>query len=573
MKKFVSVLLAVLMVIALFSGMTACSKDDDTEATTTTAKDATTTTVEEEPTYTFKLMQWNVQMDENSEVIVELGKRLGVKFTVYAMLPSEMANKLNILAMSDNLPDVMTSLGAVPLTLREQISAEITVPDIKKYMPEYWKKIVDIQGGEDQAIEKMLTYLGPEGKQYALPIANLDYGMPHASVWRADIVESLGFEIPKTLDECEAVFAAFKADNPDGYPIYDMALANFMGQYVFGAYGITQLWGESWYYDPQTDMVVTAVMTPNYKLAIEKLRDWYEKGYINPEYITANQDKTRASFANGDSLIDTIQSLWVMSSSELNPNGYEAEIRKTQPQAKLAFVGQLQSELYPEVKYSQRTFDSMAGWNMFIGRHNEKSIQPDRFKKLLQTINALGSDQEIYLLANYGIEGKHWEWGSDNEVKPLPGFEPNTDEGKNGRFAAGIDGPTFCSSLAMGSFDLLVNGSKYKKAWDEYATVMDFNGKTKVIQYHVYTATAILNTKTGKLTTKVFDPNGDTILTPELGPVMAKHNNFITGEWPMSQYDSWMEDVREAGIAALEEAYNRLYLASYKKQYEDAMSR
>ena len=138
--------------------------------------------------------------------------------------------------------------------------------DIKKaWSPEAWEYMTD-----------------KEGKIWGIP-----RGEPatHYPIWiRTDWLEKLNLEMPKTLDELEAVLKAFKEQDPDGNGKDDtipmMTDLNGIKNALLGGY--TEHGNSNWI-DPADQKVKPFELDPGYKEFVAKMADWYQKGYIYKE--------------------------------------------------------------------------------------------------------------------------------------------------------------------------------------------------------------------------------------------------------------------------------------------------
>jgi ABC-type glycerol-3-phosphate transport system substrate-binding protein len=121
-----------------------------------------------------------------------------------------------------------------------------------------------------------------EGNIWGIP-----RGMPatHYPIWiRTDWLKKLGLEMPKTLDELEAVLKAFKENDPDGNGKDDtipmMTDVNGIKNAILGGY--TEYGNSNWF-DPADQMLKPVELAPGFKDFVAKMADWYQKGYIYKE--------------------------------------------------------------------------------------------------------------------------------------------------------------------------------------------------------------------------------------------------------------------------------------------------
>ena len=181
------------------------------------------------------------------------------------------------------------------------ILASLTEDEIKENMPSYYEMCKE----QD---ENFFTYSMIDGKNYGITKIKAASGIAQAAVIRADWLKACGFDkVPSTLEELEEVFTAFTYNDPDGNGINDTyALTSGSDKEngkryfssIFGAYGINPF---CW--TVQDNEAVFGFVTEECKDALKLLNSWYEKGLIDPEFVT---DESRTSgtdiaykFANG----------------------------------------------------------------------------------------------------------------------------------------------------------------------------------------------------------------------------------------------------------------------------------
>jgi raffinose/stachyose/melibiose transport system substrate-binding protein len=130
------------------------------------------------------------------------------------------------------------------------------------------------------------------------------WGAPYAAdvigwFYNKDLLDQLGMEPPKTMDDLEAILAASKAagqqpivfGNKDGWPAWHLAY-NLIDQYA-------------------TEDVVTGIVyndegatweNDDIKAGLDKMLDWEHKGYFSSDINAIAQDDATADFVKGKGL-------------------------------------------------------------------------------------------------------------------------------------------------------------------------------------------------------------------------------------------------------------------------------
>ncbi|MCD9024651.1 hypothetical protein [Cohnella silvisoli] len=134
-----------------------------------------------------------------------------------------------------------------------------------------------------------------DGKVYGLPILSDGIGNATTLIVRQDWLDAVGLPAPKTIDDLDKVLDAFTNNDPDKDGKKDTYGINFgwkddfstyLGDtsWLFGAYGaIPQIWTKG----PDGKLAYGSIQ-PEVKDALVKLRDWYSKGYIDPQAALLN---------------------------------------------------------------------------------------------------------------------------------------------------------------------------------------------------------------------------------------------------------------------------------------------
>ncbi|WP_199613969.1 extracellular solute-binding protein [Paenibacillus alkalitolerans] len=130
--------------------------------------------------------------------------------------------------------------------------------------------------------EAWVNMTDKEGNIWGIP-----RGTPsvHYPIWiRTDWLNKLNLEMPKNLDELEAVLKAFKENDPDGNGKDDtipmMTDLNGIKNALLG--GFTEHGNSNWV-DPSDGKIKPFELDPGFKDFVAKMADWYQKGYIYKE--------------------------------------------------------------------------------------------------------------------------------------------------------------------------------------------------------------------------------------------------------------------------------------------------
>lgn len=296
MKKLVSLILAMLMMLSLIPGSSASESKLSEELLTYTALIPEDAHRKVEPKDMALYKDWeaktNVHLEWTTVPIIALNER---KSTIFASgdYPDMFINMLS------NTDVINYGMAGALLDLTPYINEE--------YMPNFTKALKEVP-------DAVSAITMPDGKIYGLPQINMYSVWPGDGVYirtsqmiNADWLSKLGLAMPQTTDELLEVLRAFKTKDPNGNGIadeipysfcYSQGHANGMGDTVFGPFGILGHIGVAGAavlpvssLNVQNGKVFYAVEDERYVKAIQFARTLYEEGLMDPEVFT--QDKAR----------------------------------------------------------------------------------------------------------------------------------------------------------------------------------------------------------------------------------------------------------------------------------------
>ncbi len=249
------------------------------------------------------------------------------------------------------------------------------LPLLEKYSVNYWEII-----NSDPNIYK--NVVNDEGQVPDLIGMYVDYYYTDQGSWiRQDILDEVGKEIPTTIDELDDVLAAFK-DHGMTDPLVVLSEGNC--DLLMKAYGAV---------DTLVDgKVQFAALTDNTREALKKMHEYYEKGYINVDFVTYNYSDTKppqevvlsdnAGIFTED--VASIAGYYLMSNNE---------------KFELAPMGQIRKDKDTRMDYG---FIGVKAADKYSLSLSTNCSDPELAIKYM---DYLFSD-DGFVLANYGIEGE-----------------------------------------------------------------------------------------------------------------------------------------------------------------------
>ncbi|MCD9025801.1 extracellular solute-binding protein [Cohnella silvisoli] len=226
---------------------------------------------------------------------------LGINFKYSWTSPWEndaCATKMRLaLSSGEQLPDVVfvpaDDKGRVLIASLIETGNFMDVNEVfDKYASDKYKDILTNH-------PELWTFAMKDGKHYGIPLTYDPFGNAPLLYIREDWLKKLNLQQPKTIDDLEKVMDAFTNQDPDGNgkkDTYGLALAtkySLLGEtfastgWIFGAYGTVPTY---WIKTADGSLQYGSIQ-PGAKEALSKLRSWYEKGYLDPEFASKDAGK------------------------------------------------------------------------------------------------------------------------------------------------------------------------------------------------------------------------------------------------------------------------------------------
>lgn len=312
---------------------------------------------------------------------------LDVKTTVVTDT-SQYTPKLQARAAGNDLPDLFRT----DATTMAQLVQQGIVGDWKPYlkdMPE-WRKVHD-----SEKFDSVGTF---DGKLYGLTARN---GYPYKGVVavRADWLDKLGLDEPKTLDDYLEVATAFAKDDPDGNgkddtfgwcaaPNADGSVGGF--DPVYGAFGALGTWTE------EGGKLGRIELTDNRRDALEFIHQMDEAGAIDADWKAQKPEDCYTKEQAGT--IGMWSADWCAALCE----GDYRKFRQANPQG---VVHLIRPPIGPDGDQANSPY-SQVGFTWGI---SQAAIDAGKGESIAKLLNWTATDKG-YLLTVFGEEGKDKGW-------------------------------------------------------------------------------------------------------------------------------------------------------------------
>lgn len=209
--------------------------------------------------------------------------------TLWYVAEADKVQKINLAIASNDLPDAMVVNASQFYAMCKADQLEDLTNSYEEYVLPNAREIFDKNDG---AALKAATY---NGKLMAIPSVTTSGDGYHTMWIRKDWLDKLGLEVPKTIDDVEAVAKAFidaKLGGENTIGIIGPAsggnlYATFL-QSTNNVYGLDPIFSAMgsypgyWIEDENGDAVYGSI-TPETRAALERLAKMYAEGVIDPE--------------------------------------------------------------------------------------------------------------------------------------------------------------------------------------------------------------------------------------------------------------------------------------------------
>ncbi len=274
-------------------------------------------------------------------------------------------------------------------------------------------------------VENVFDFARVDGTIYAVPVYWSLTNRWNTVAIREDLLEKLGQEVPQTLDELSDVMAKAKAELDLDYMMTGSAVGNL--QFALGAYDVYRgIW-----YQGEDGELYWWTYHPNAKMAVANLADWYQKGYIDPEFITNDGAMVTDRVTSGRTLLAI--SYWPDFCAKDSWGGGGGALRlaleERTPGAKLANLGALPTG-YGKGGWSASPF---TGWFAFSSHLTDEQVA-----KYLEIFNYVSQNYEPLEMGGKGIEGVHF---TKDENFKYTWLEPADTDDKRAELGLGVNFP------------------------------------------------------------------------------------------------------------------------------------
>ncbi|MFA9557668.1 ABC transporter substrate-binding protein [Evansella sp. AB-rgal1] len=200
---------------------------------------------------------------------------------------------LNLMFASEDFPDIFRPIGGIERTLIQQ-GAALPLDDLLPvHAPHVWESVPE----EAWDVVRSAT---PDGKIYYVPKV---YLVPErAALIRQDWIDTVGHDMPTTVDEYVDLLRAFRDEDPNGngendeLPTSGREFGTWM-DHLFAIYGVA-MWEGKPEWDIYDGEIQYAGITDNMKAAITFIQQLYDEKLLDNETFLNKGDVWTAKINN-----------------------------------------------------------------------------------------------------------------------------------------------------------------------------------------------------------------------------------------------------------------------------------
>lgn len=415
-RKSFQKVLALALAASMMCGLAACGSKDSSStpsssaaATSSAAESAAASTTAEAPkerqTITFMTLDFNAGAsntgDYAEQILTEIEDAADVNVEIEWVLNDVASEKTSLtLANPKTMPMVMTYGGSLTGQIVSAAKAGAFV-DLNDYI---WD--AEKYPNLSQMNKSVAESLTVDGALIAIPRTR-DIGRYGLS-YRADWAEKLGIAEPKTVDDVYDMLYQFTYNDPDGNGKND-TFGMEMTSYT-GPFDIVQTWfgcGNGW---AEVDgQLVPVHMQAEYKEALDWLKKVYSEGLMPADWAVRTTDTWSNGCKTGESgvyidVMDGGRRIWDYFTKDetFTPSVVDA----SQP-ASMKLLGAVNGKTL-----------ATSGYNGYFTLSASTCDTPEKIEAALTFLDKM-NDNDVRLLAEYGLEGINWEKDADGNLVDL----------------------------------------------------------------------------------------------------------------------------------------------------------
>jgi ABC-type glycerol-3-phosphate transport system substrate-binding protein len=257
-------------------------------------------------------------------------------------------------------------------------------------------------------------FAGANGKYYAIPWLRDTPVDPEFYHIRRDWLDKIGRDVPTTIEELEECLRLFKEKKLGGDVTIPLASEQpgWINEFLFAGPFAPEpeeqfkmlARGEN------IDRLTGAIIRED---RLEVMQRWYKDGLINPEYANWKYDQTIGAITKG--MVGCLFGMHTLLNGAL-----QTQVEKADP--KQDWV-----QIFPPPSRKGKPGTGRVNAGGALARGTIFASWSQCPEAMIAAYDWVVKDFKNYILAVYGIEGKHWKWGSGGWIEDLRSPAPNQE--------------------------------------------------------------------------------------------------------------------------------------------------
>ena len=455
-KKLVSLILCSVMAVSLLAGCgkttTPATSESKPATSESTAAPSESTAASEskvvaaEPTKITVAGYLYGPVDAQKDVITPAVEKrlleehgLNVDIEIVYIEQANYAELINTRLAGGTAPDVFLAQGNTTLeTYFDQgVIKSWDMDFFKKNAPDVYDFVMngaaygDLKGDVDMWIEYSML----DGEMVTIPSFKPDGSMPYKQlVYRGDWLENLNVDpeaLPATVEDYVDLLYRFTNEDPDKNGANDTYGLSATGiKALFGAYGMySGFVGGTSYWMEENGEIVNPDAHANSKEVLKIIAQMYKDGVLDPEFVTGKEAISGSYWAVSNGLVNGKYGVSALASIDhFRLKGVVSAEDAGGPVAQeyWAVNGPDSTFAYgpwpagPEGEYGYSVGYAVAVSESAV---YNADMDDEKLAVIFQVLNAFASDDELYMLAAYGIEGTHYTMNDNGTVTRNANFD------------------------------------------------------------------------------------------------------------------------------------------------------
>ncbi len=336
---------------------------------------------------------------EELDGFVEAEKQTNVQVSFRTASNETLADQFGLMVASGDYPDLCSNVatnygGGLNKALADEFIVDLT-DEMAEHMPDYLSFV-----SEDDEIHK--SVVNDDGRYLAIYQVASESVVNQGWMIRTDYLQQVGMDMPETIAEWEEVLIAFR----DQLGLSDPMLLRPNLESIASAWGVADYMAEpsnpmnyaTWLYR-EDGTVKSVFLEDGYRAFLEKLAQWYDTGLVNRDFVSRGGERDNAYksvYYGGQAGIFYCNNL-----SDMGLDNFEGENTALCPMP------------YPVL---QKGDVNQFGAKRERIRNASISVTSgcENVPLALRWLNYWFTEDGVKI-ANYGIEGKSWEYGPDGK--------------------------------------------------------------------------------------------------------------------------------------------------------------